>query len=230
MVVMEESVMAQSDGVGAMTESSSVEDLEAAGETADLTSRARIRNAALHQFASRGFAGTPLRAIAAEAGVAIGLISHHFGSKEGTRDGVDRWIVGLFSAALERADGQADGSVADAGARDEAVARMLEDNPLVIDYLRREVLEQPEDGGLITRLSALTVESVDAMRAAGHASTDRDRVEQVLTVMVRQLGRLVLQPLLHQVAAAFPAGERPASLPELTVEVRKSGATGPGSP
>lgn len=197
--------------------------------TEDLTSRARIRNAALHQFATRGFAGTPLRAIAAEAGVAIGLISHHFGSKEGARDAVEQWIVGLFAAALDLADRESAESVADAGARDAAVARMLGDNPLVIDYLRREVLEQPESGGLITRLSALTVESVDAMRAAGHASTDRDRVEQVLTVMVRQLGRLVLQPLLHQVAAAFPAGERPTRLPELSVEVRKPDAIEPGS-
>lgn len=187
---------------------------------ADLTSRARIRNAALHQFAVRGFAGTPLRTIASEAGVAIGLIGHYFGSKEGAREGVEGWIVGLFAAALDRADDHSEGRVADTTARDDSVAQMLTDNPLVVDYLRRQVLEAPTDGALISRLTSLSLESVDAMRAAGHASATRDRVEQVVTVMVRQLGRLVLQPLVDQIVSSFPDDEQPSSHPELRVEVK----------
>lgn len=58
------------------------------------------------------------------------------------------------------------------------------------------------------------------MRAAGHASTKRDRVEQVVAVMVRQLGRLFLQPLVDQIVDAFQEGERPAKAPELAVAVR----------
>ena len=57
------------------------------------------------------------------------------------------------------------------------------------------------------------------MRATGLASTDRDRVEQVVTVMVRQLGKLFLQPLIDQIVDSFPAEERPAASPELSVEV-----------
>ena len=44
----------------------------------DLTAAARIRNAALRRFARDGF-GVGLRAIAADAGVTAGLITHHFG-------------------------------------------------------------------------------------------------------------------------------------------------------
>lgn len=186
----------------------------------DLTSRARIRNAALHQFAVKGFSGTPLRAIASEAGVAIGLIGHYFGSKEGAREGVEQWIVGLFSAALDRADDQSDDTVADVAARDRNVAQMLNDNPLVVDYLRRQVLELPTDGTLISRLASLSLESVEAMRDAGHASSHRDPVEQVVTAMVRQLGRLFLQPLVDQIVDAFPENEQPATHPELRVEVK----------
>lgn len=189
-------------------------------DPADLTSRARIRNAALHQFAVRGFAGTPLRAIASEAGVAIGLIGHYFGSKEGAREGVESWIVGLFAAALDRADTRSATRVADVTARDASVAQMLTDNPLVVDYLRRQVLEPPTDGALISRLTSLSLESVDAMREAGHASATRDRVEQVVTAMVRQLGKLVLQPLVDQIVASFPEDEQPADHPELRVEVK----------
>lgn len=190
---------------------------EAAHE--DLTSRARIRNAALHQFAVKGFAGTPLRAIASEAGVAIGLIGHYFGSKEGTREGVEAWIVELFTAALDRADTRSTDGVADVTIRDASVAQMLQDNPLVVGYLRRQVLELPTEGTLISRLASLSRESVEAMRNAGQASSSRDRVEQVVTVMVRQLGRLFLQPLVDQIVDSFPEDERPSQHPELRVEV-----------
>ncbi|MGO1825174.1 MAG: TetR/AcrR family transcriptional regulator, partial [Brevibacterium aurantiacum] len=203
------SAMAENEGTG----------LPAAGHD-DLTSRARIRNAALHQFAVKGFAGTPLRAIATEAGVAIGLIGHYFGSKEGTREAVETWIVGLFASALDRADSTSADTVADVTVRDETVAQMLADNPLVVDYLRRQVLEMPADGMLISRLAALTMESVETMRNAGQASSSRDRVEQVVTAMVRQLGRLFLQPLVDQIVDSFPEDEQPATHPELRVEIK----------
>lgn len=186
----------------------------------DLTSRARIRNAALHQFAAKGFSGTPLRAIASEAGVAIGLIGHYFGSKEGTQEAVERWIVDLFAAALDRADTQSEDRVAGVMERDESVAQMLNDHPLVVDYLRRQVLELPSDGTLISRLASLSLESIDAMRKAGHASANRDRVEQVVTAMVRQLGRHFMQPLVDQIVDSFPADEQPAKHPELRVEIK----------
>ncbi|SMY02227.1 TetR/AcrR family transcriptional regulator [Brevibacterium aurantiacum] len=201
--------MAENEGTG----------LPAAGHD-DLTSRARIRNAALHQFAVKGFAGTPLRAIATEAGVAIGLIGHYFGSKEGTREAVETWIVGLFASALDRADSTSADTVADVTVRDETVAQMLADNPLVVDYLRRQVLEMPADGMLISRLTSLTMESVEAMRNAEQASANRDRVEQVVTAMVRQLGRLFLQPLVDQIVDSFPEDEQPATHPELRVEIK----------
>jgi AcrR family transcriptional regulator len=193
-----------------------------AGESSaiDLTSRARIRNAGLHQFATTGFAGTPLRAIASEAGVAIGLISHHFGSKDGLRAAVESWIVDQFAAAITEADAAAPDSVADTAGRDAAVAQMLKANPLIVGYLRRELLEGSAGRTLITRLARLSLQSVDSMRSGGVASTDRSRVDQVVTVMIRQLGKLFLQPLVDQVVDSFSADERPAAKPELTITVR----------
>lgn len=212
----------QQDGTTVVTSETAANDNRGFTEASpnDLTSRARIRNAALHQFAVNGFAGTPLRAIASEAGVAIGLIGHYFGSKEGAREGVESWIVGLFASALDRADARSEDMIADGAARDSSVAQMLRDNPLVVDYLRRHVLELPTSGMLISRLASLTTESVDAMRKAGHASASRDRVEQVVTAMVRQLGKLFLQPLVDQVVDSFPKDEQPAQHPELRVEIK----------
>lgn len=192
---------------------------ESHGQNSDLTSRARIRNAGLHQFATSGFAGTPMRAIAAEAGVTIGLISHHFGSKEGLKEAVESWVVEQFANAIARADAQAGGSVASAASRDTSVAEMMQENPLIVAYLRRDLLEEGGTHALITRLSHLSGESIDSLRDHGKASQDRNRVEQVVNVMVRQLGKLFLQPLIDQIVLSFPEKEQPEQTPELHVTV-----------
>ncbi len=59
----------------------------------DLTARARIRQAALTQFAEHGYERTTIRSIAADAGVSPGLLRHHFGSKEALRDAVDAHVL-----------------------------------------------------------------------------------------------------------------------------------------
>ena len=192
---------------------------ESHGQNSDLTSRARIRNAGLHQFATSGFAGTPMRAIAAEAGVTIGLISHHFGSKEGLREAVESWIVEQFANAIARADSHAGEPVASAANRDESVAAMMQQNPLIVAYLRRDLLEDGGAHALITRLAHLSGESIDSLRDHGKASQDRNRVEQVVNVMVRQLGKLFLQPLVDQIVLSFPKIDRPRQIPELHVTV-----------
>lgn len=59
----------------------------------DLTARARIRDAALHEFGERGYDGATIRGIAARAGVSSGLLRHHFGSKQELREACDEYLV-----------------------------------------------------------------------------------------------------------------------------------------
>ncbi|WP_433622173.1 TetR/AcrR family transcriptional regulator [Nocardia sp. CA-120079] len=54
--------------------------------------RQRLLDAARHRFARNGYAGTPVREVADEAGVNVALINRYFGSKEG-----------LFAACLTEA-------------------------------------------------------------------------------------------------------------------------------
>jgi AcrR family transcriptional regulator len=58
----------------------------------DLTTRARIRDAAIDLFGRDGF-GVGVRAIATAAGVSPGLVNHHFGSKEGLRKECDAFVA-----------------------------------------------------------------------------------------------------------------------------------------
>lgn len=62
----------------------------------DLTTRARIRDAAMGLFPTHGFSGTTVREIAKAAGVSPALVLHHFGSKDGLRKECDRHVVTRF--------------------------------------------------------------------------------------------------------------------------------------
>jgi TetR/AcrR family transcriptional regulator, regulator of cefoperazone and chloramphenicol sensitivity len=57
-----------------------------------MTTAARIRDAAIELFGSRGF-DVGVRAIAEAAGVSPGLVIHHFGSKDGLRKACDDYIA-----------------------------------------------------------------------------------------------------------------------------------------
>ncbi|NVI90223.1 TetR/AcrR family transcriptional regulator [Actinomadura sp. BRA 177] len=63
------------------------------GAPEDLTARARIRDAALLLFAERGVKGATFRGIAEAAGVSVGLVQHHFGSKDELREACDAYTV-----------------------------------------------------------------------------------------------------------------------------------------
>ena len=64
----------------------------------DLTTAARIRDAAIEQFGTHGFT-TGVRAIAAAAGVSPGLVIHHFGSKDDLRKACDDYIAEYIRTA-----------------------------------------------------------------------------------------------------------------------------------
>ncbi|HWS57240.1 MAG TPA: TetR family transcriptional regulator [Actinotalea sp.] len=70
----------------------------------DLTTRVRIRDAAIARFSADGFA-VGLRAIAADAGVSAPAVLHHFGSKEGLRAACDAHVLGVVRSAKSTALG-----------------------------------------------------------------------------------------------------------------------------
>ncbi|MCV7076295.1 TetR/AcrR family transcriptional regulator [Mycobacterium szulgai] len=185
----------------------------------DLTSKARIRNTALDLYAQYGEDRISLRAIAAEAGVTLGLVQHHFKTKAGLRDAVDQLVVDYFAQAI--AEVPTEGSPAElAAARDDAVRRMLVDNPPVVNYIRRSVLEASDDRlHLLDVLVELTRKEVSALRDAGIASTQRRESTQVVSVLLRQMGELLLQPFVDATWERV-AGPGDGSKPRLSVTIR----------
>jgi AcrR family transcriptional regulator len=79
----------------------------------DLTARARIRDAALRLFAERGTEAATIRDIAAQAGVSLGLVRHHFGSKDALRAACDEYALAQVRQIL--AEGVESGATPSAG-------------------------------------------------------------------------------------------------------------------
>jgi AcrR family transcriptional regulator len=128
----------------------------------DLTTRARIRDAAITLFGRDGFAATSIRAVAKAAGVSPALVLHHFGSKDELRAACDAYIV---EATLGRKDALGDGS--------SSVATMqgwladVEQFRPQLDYMARMLTD---DSPGADRLFDLLV--------AGTSQMMRERVEQ----------------------------------------------------
>ncbi|MDX2376084.1 TetR family transcriptional regulator [Microbacterium sp. LRZ72] len=133
----------------------------------DLTTRARIRDAAIVAFGRRGFAGASLREIAKDAGVSPALVVHHFGGKDGLRSACDDFVVGSFMADKERLTGASASAMMRAALEDvegrmphlDYLARMLVDDGPAADELfdalyrgTREMLDQQADAGLLRQL------------------------------------------------------------------------------
>lgn len=190
----------------------------------DLTAKARIRNAAMDLFAEFGEDRTSMRNIASRAGVTVGLVVHHFKTKDGIRRAVEQLVVDHFAQTIAQVP--VDGTPRQvATARDVAVKEMLESNPAVVNYLRRALLDPAgSKGQLLQRLTELTRTELIKARDAGIANAERSGSTQIIDIMVRQLGQLFLQPMIDTMwDQVSRPDESDDDKPTLHVAVRSSG-------
>lgn len=161
----------------------------------DLTTRARIRDAAVRLFGRDGFAATSVRAVATAAGVSPGLVLHHFGSKEGLREACDAYIV---DAVIGRKDELAGDREASVNAMQRWLADVEQFRP-ELDYMARMLTD---DGPGADRLFDLLVDGTSQMIreqvAAGimRETPDHEATALYLTaygivpvILGRQIGR-----------------------------------------
>jgi AcrR family transcriptional regulator len=117
----------------------------------DLTARARIRDAAMAEFAARGVAAATIRGIAERAGVSPALVQHHFGTKDGLRAACDAHVLEHMRGSAR--DGIGEGQVADAG----FVARLYSSSPPLLRYLARALVDgSPAAASVFDELVSLT--------------------------------------------------------------------------
>jgi len=107
----------------------------------------RIRDAALKSFATQGSSGTSLRAVAAAAGVSLGLVQHHFATKAGLIKAVDDYVLAMVITHITKPvpDTTSD-SVAEIGGR---VTGMILELPDIVDYVGRALVDGRPVGYMI---------------------------------------------------------------------------------
>jgi AcrR family transcriptional regulator len=116
----------------------------------DLTARARIRDAAMAEFAAKGYRGATMRGIAAAAGVSVGLVQHHFATKDGLRSACDELVLDLVRFKAQAVD---DGTISDP----QVLASLMAMGPAVQRYLARALVDgSPQIAELVDELMAIS--------------------------------------------------------------------------
>lgn len=186
----------------------------------DATARSRIRRAALELYAEYGEDRVSMRRVAAEVGVTIGLIQHHFGTKDGLRRAVDEVVVESVVQTLATVD-HSGPAAAVVAARDAAVREMLARNPVIVQYLNRALLEPDGRGGpLLEAIVDLTTRVVEGLRTEGLASTRSSDKVQVVRTLMGQVGELFLEPVVSAIWAHIDGD--PALRPTIRITVEGS--------
>ena len=102
-----------------------------------------ILDAAVRVFARQGYDATPVGDIAAEAGVAYGLVYHYFGSKDAVLEAVFRAQCGRLLAAVALAEETGETAVEQLGLVVKIVLRAWRDDPDLVRLLVREITRSP---------------------------------------------------------------------------------------
>jgi AcrR family transcriptional regulator len=151
---------------------------------ADLTGRARIRDAALVLFGERGVERASLREIARSAGLSAGLVRHHFGSKDGLRAACDAYALERLMAVKEA--GVPGGRLADAGFLSDVQPEVL----VLHRYLARSIVDgSPAAGAVLDRMIVLSEQWI----AAYHGGDVSDVRGVACVLAAAQIGLLVVR-------------------------------------
>ncbi|WP_017200192.1 TetR family transcriptional regulator [Arthrobacter sp. M2012083] len=132
----------------------------------DLTTRARIRDAAIGLFGREGFVRATVRAVAAAAGVSPGLVIHHFGSKDGLRYACDQHVLAQTATqGREKSDPESTGQL---------LRDYLNHPDQYLDeiaYIRRVLIDESEAGDAF--FDAVVRQTQDIIHAGIEAGTIR---------------------------------------------------------
>jgi AcrR family transcriptional regulator len=170
----------------------------------DLSTQARIRNAALAGFAANGVAGTSIRDIASAAGVSPGLVQHHFRTKAGLRAAVDEYVVAVAAEAF--ADLVPEDSQAAWAGMGDVVTAWVARNTLALRYLARALAEADDAAAEMLRsLLRLADEKwLQPLARADALREDLDRDWAAIHVLIFNLACVLFEPAIsRQLAEPF---------------------------
>lgn len=164
-----------------------------ASTLAEPTARTRIRDAAITRFAADGIAGTSVRTVAADAGVAPSHVIHYFGSKVGLRAACDEHVAEVIRRQQEE--------VVDAGLDLDPLAslRRARHGLPVLEYLARTLVEpSPTSDALVDQLIADSERYMAGLVATGLIKESATPRTRAILLTFWSLGSLTLHTQLER--------------------------------
>ncbi|QFG27342.1 TetR/AcrR family transcriptional regulator [Actinomadura sp. WMMB 499] len=158
----------------------------------------RIRDAALGCFATRGVSGTSLRAVAEAAGVSIGLVQHHFGTKARLVSAVEDHVLRVLGEAIaaEPLPAPPADPIAELGHR---VTSIMTDHPEVVGYVGRALADGDAFASVVfDGLVTVSTAQWDQLADHGLLAPGTDRTWAVLNPLVLVLGTVILRAQLDR--------------------------------
>lgn len=177
-----------------------VQPLQPRGGPRAAAGRDRLLLVAMRLIAERGYDSVTVRDISTEAGVSVGLINHHFTSKEGLRQAVDDYFIQRTGAALHRSIEATEDFDLDRIATYQRRWIMTAEPewPHFLAYLRRAIMEANPWGEALFRRYYDSIRTlIDRMDAKGMVSPQSDRLWLPFLYMFIIIGPLVLDPFIR---------------------------------
>lgn len=155
--------------------------------------RQQLLRAGMKLFAERGFSGTGLREIAADAGVSLGLVRTHFGSKDGLRAAIDAYVLkeikALYAAVIQHS-----ATEALERAVEDAVEWITRDRHALM-YSRMALMEMtPGSQALFDQLLAIMRQFVDVNAKRGLLQLGVDREWAAIYMLFDFIGPAIIEP------------------------------------
>jgi AcrR family transcriptional regulator len=152
----------------------------------------RIRDAALEVFAVHGTSETTLQMIAEAAGVSVGLIQHHFGSKDRVIAAVDGHVLTVIATTMSAPlPESATEAVFAVGQR---INFLITEQVSVVDYLARMLVAgTPAGTAVFDALVTIGMGQWQQLADSGATDADIDVLWAALNPMFLALGAIILR-------------------------------------
>jgi AcrR family transcriptional regulator len=195
----------------------------------DLTTYARIRNAALEGFASKGVAATSIRDVAGAANVSAGLVQHHFGTKAGLREAVDEYVIAVTTQTFRDVIAHSgDGDVW--SIMGGAVTAWVRDNLVALRYISRGLVESdPEAQRTFDALIEVAhTYWLAPLRAADALREDVDEDWAAIHAIVFNLASVLFEPAInHHLPEPFSTPAQTQRWNTATTDLYRRGVSPP---
>ena len=152
----------------------------------------KIRNAALKLFSIHGAEATSLRMGANSAGVSIGLVQHHFGTKAGLIKAANDYMMSVLGQQLAGplTAPPAD-PVAEVGHR---INTLVAEHTYVVDYLARVLVDANGIGSVVfDQLATIATALWEQLISEQRTPPDLDPTWAALNPMMLMLGAIILR-------------------------------------